>query len=235
MFESFFVTVNEWIAGGPAIAAVGCLLWGMISVVFSPCHLASIPLIVAYVGGQEQILKPRQAAHYAVAFSIGLFITIASIGIICALLGRMLGDVGNYWQILVGLILLWAALGVFGVEKCSMSGSLLHRLKVRGLFGALVLGLAYGVLSGSCTFGFIAPILAIITIQQQVTLGVLFILLFGIGHCLPIVVAGSSGAAVRGLLENSTWQGAGRWFRRGAGVLIGVLGVYFIVNPFFVA
>jgi cytochrome c-type biogenesis protein len=235
MLQTFFLTVNEWIAGGPAIAALGCFLWGMISVVFSPCHLASIPLIVAYVGGQQQILKPRQASCYSVAFSLGLFITIALIGIICALLGRMLGDVGNYWQILIGLILVWVALGMFGVEKCSMSGSLLYRLNLKGIFGAFALGLAYGVLSGSCTFGFIAPILAIITIQQKVALGVLFILLFAIGHCLPIVVAGSSGAAVRGLLENSTWQGAGKWFRRGAGAVIGILGAYFIVNPFFSA
>ena len=232
MLETFFLTVNEWISGGAAIAALGCFLWGVISVVFSPCHLASIPLIVAYVGGQQQILKPKQASYYSVAFSFGLFITIALIGIICALLGRMLGDIGNYWQILVGLVLVWVALGMFGVEKCSMSGSLLHRLNVRGLLGAFILGLAYGVLSGSCTFGFIAPILAIITIQQKVALGVLFILLFAIGHCLPIVVAGSSGAAVRGLLENSTWQGAGNWFRRGAGVVIGILGIYFIMNPF---
>jgi cytochrome c-type biogenesis protein len=235
MLQTFFLTVNEWISGGPAIAALGCFLWGMISVAFSPCHLASIPLIVAYVGGQQQILKPKQAGYYSVAFSLGLFITIALIGIICALLGRMLGDVGNYWQILVGLVLLWVALGMFGVEKCSMSGSLLYRLNLKGIFGAFALGLAYGVLSGSCTFGFIAPILAIITIQQKVALGVLFILLFAIGHCLPIVVAGSSGAAVRGLLENSTWQGAGKWFRRGAGAVIGILGLYFIVNPFFAA
>jgi len=51
MLETFFLTINEWIAGGTAIAALGCFVWGMISVVFSPCHLASIPLIVAYVGG----------------------------------------------------------------------------------------------------------------------------------------------------------------------------------------
>jgi cytochrome c-type biogenesis protein len=235
VLETFFLTVNEWIAGGTSVAAVGCFLWGMISVAFSPCHLASIPLIVAYVGGQQEILRPREAGYYSAAFSFGLFITIALIGIACALVGRMLGDVGNHWQILIGLILLWVALGVFGVEKCSMSGSLLYRLHVRGLFGAFFLGLAYGVLSGSCTFGFIAPILAIITIQKKVALGVVFILLFAIGHCLPIVVAGSSGAAVRGLLENSTWQGAGKWFRRGAGVVIGILGIYFIVSPFFSA
>jgi cytochrome c-type biogenesis protein len=235
MLESFFVTVNEWIAGGPAVAAVGCFLWGTISVLFSPCHLASIPLIVAYVGGQQKVLTPREAGYYSVAFGVGLFITIALIGVVCALLGRMLGDVGNYWQILVGLVLIWVALGMFGVEKCSMSGSLLYRLNVRGLLGALVLGLAYGVLSGSCTFGFIAPILAIITIQEKVALGVLFIVLFAIGHCLPIVVAGSSGAAVRRLLENGAWQSAGKWFRKGAAVLIGVLGIYFIVASFLVA
>ena len=232
MLETFFLTVNEWIAGGTAIAALGCFLWGMISVVFSPCHLASIPLIVAYVGGQQQILESRQAAYYSIAFTIGLFITIALIGIICALLGRMLGDVGDYWQVLVGLVLIWVALGMFGVEKCSMSGSLLYRLKLSGLFGAFGLGLAYGILSGSCTFGFIAPILAIITVQQKVATGVLFILLFAIGHCLPIVVAGSSTATVKRLLENSTWQGAGAWFRKGAGVVISILALYFIVSPF---
>jgi cytochrome c-type biogenesis protein len=234
VLESFFLTINEWITGSTPIAALGCFLWGMISVVFSPCHLASIPLIVAYVGGQQQVLKPKEAAYYSASFTIGLFITIALVGIVCAILGRMLGDVGNYWQILVGLVLIWVALGMFGVERCSMSGNLLSRLNVKGLFGAFVLGLAYGVLSGSCTFGFIAPILAIITIQQKVATGILFITLFAIGHCLPIVVAGSSTAAVTGLLENSRWQEAGNWFRKGAGAVIGLLGFYFVINPFFV-
>ncbi len=232
MFESVFLAVSEWIAGGTAIAALGCFLWGIISVVFSPCHLASIPLIVAYVGGQQTIVKPREASFYSLAFTSGLFITIALVGIVCVLLGRMLGDIGNYWQILIGLILIWVALGMLGVEKYSMSGSLLYKLNLRGIFGAFGLGLAYGVLSGSCTFGFIAPILAIITVQKQVATGVLFILLFAVGHCMPIVAAGSSTAAVKRVMENSAWQGAGNWFRKGAGVVIVLLGAYFIINPF---
>ncbi len=232
MLESIFLTVNEWIAGGTMIAALGCFLWGMISVVFSPCHLASIPLIVAYVGGQQTLVKPKEAGLYSVAFTSGLFITIALIGVVCAVLGRMLGDVGNYWQILIGLILVWVALGMLGVETCSISGSLLYKLNFRGIIGAFGLGLAYGVLSGSCTFGFIAPILAIITVQKQIATGILFILLFAIGHCLPIVAAGSSTAAVKRVMENSAWQGAGSWFRKGAGIVIVLLGVYFIVNPF---
>lgn len=232
MLQSVFLIVNEWIASGTMIAALGCFLWGMISVIFSPCHLASIPLIVAYVGGQQETLQPKEAGFYSVAFTSGLFITIALIGIICAFLGRMLGDVGNYWQILIGLVLVWVALGMLGVEKCSMSGSLLYRLNLRGPLGAFGLGLAYGILSGSCTFGFIAPILAIITVQKQIGTGIFFILLFAVGHCLPIVVAGSSTAAVKKVMDNSAWQGAGNWFRKGAGVVIVLLGAYFIINPF---
>jgi cytochrome c-type biogenesis protein len=233
MLDSIFLTINNWIIAESAIAGIGSFLWGMVSVLFSPCHLASIPLIIAYVGGQQQILGSRQAAHYSVAFTLGLFITIALIGIICAILGRMLGDIGSYWQILVGLVLIWVALGMFGVEKCSVSGGLfLNRLNLKGIFGAFGLGLAYGFLSGSCTFGFIAPILAIITVQQKIASGVVLILLFAMGHCLPIVAAGSSAAAVKGVLENSRWQGATHWFRKGAGVVIVGLALYFIINPF---
>ncbi len=61
MIESFFLTVNQWITGGTDLALLGCFLWGMVSVLFSPCHLASIPLIVAYVAGQEKAIDPRQA------------------------------------------------------------------------------------------------------------------------------------------------------------------------------
>lgn len=232
MLDDLFLTVNQWMTGGIAIAAVGCFLWGVISVLFSPCHLASIPLIVGYVGGQEKMVHPKQASIYSVLFTSGLFITIALIGFICALLGRMLGDVGSWWQIFVGIILLWVALGILGVEKCSMSGSLLYKLNLKGKSGALALGLAYGILSGSCTFGFIAPILAIITVQEKVVTGILFISIFALGHCLPIVIAGSSTAAVKKLLENSTWNGAGIWFRKIAGTSIAVLGGYFIVSPF---
>jgi cytochrome c-type biogenesis protein len=231
MVESFFLTVNQWMTGGASLALLGCFVWGMISVLFSPCHLASIPLMVAYVGGQNEQPNPLQAMRYSIAFTSGLFISIAGIGLICALLGRMLGDVGNYWQIVVGLVLVWVSLTMFGVKGCSLGGGFLHRLRFKGLWGALGLGVAYGTLSGSCTFGFIAPILAVITVQQQIASGVLMILLFAVGHCIPIVIAGSSTALVRRILENSAWQGAGNWFRRSAGALIGFLGLYFILTP----
>jgi cytochrome c-type biogenesis protein len=232
MLDQFFLTVNTWMSGGAAVAGVGAFFWGMVSVLFSPCHMATIPLMVAYVAGQETAVHPGKAVWYAGAFSLGLFITIAVVGVTCAALGRMLGDVGIWWQVLVGGVLIWVALGMMGVEACSMSGALLYRLKLRGISGAFVLGLAYGILSGSCTFGFIAPILALVTVEEKAFAGSTMMVLFALGHCFPIVVAGSSTAMVRKLTENAAWYGAGRWFRKGAGVVIMLLGIYFIFNPF---
>ena len=232
MLNQFLLTINEWMTSGSLIAAAGCFLWGMVSVALSPCHLASIPLVVSYVAGQDKSIRPRRAADYALAFTFGLFLTIAAVGIVCTLLGRMLGDVGPYWTILVGAILIWVALDMFGVAACSMSGSLMGRLRVKGVSGAFFLGLAYGVLSGSCTFGFIAPILAVITVQERIMTGLLFIILFGLGHAIPIAVAGSSTALVGRYLESGSFQRGSLWFKKGAGLLIGLLGVYFIASPF---
>ena len=231
--DSFFLTMNSWMTSGSYIAMLGAFLWGMVSVALSPCHMASIPLMVTYVAGQERAVNPKSAANYAFAFTGGLFITIALVGVICSLLGLMLGDIGSWWTILVGTVLIWVALDMLGVQVCSMSGSLMSRLKVKGVGGAFILGLAYGVLSGSCTFGFIAPILAIITVQKDIMAGIILILLFGIGHSLPIAFAGSSTAAVSKLLENSSFQRGSLWFKRIAGLGIGFLGVYFTLQPFF--
>lgn len=229
--DQIFLTINSWMGQGLLLGGLGCFLWGMVSVLFSPCHLASIPLIVSYVAAQDQSVEERRAALYSFVFTIGLFITIAIIGVICTILGRMLGDVGPYMSILVGVVLVWVALDFLGLAKCSFSSGLMAKIKVRGMFGAFVLGLAYGVLSGSCTFGFIAPILAIITLQQKVMTGIIFITLFGVGHCIPIAVAGSCTAFVKKILDNSNWSTGSMLFRKLAGVCIGGLGLYFVGKP----
>ena len=104
MLDQAFLTINHWMTGSLGPALVGSFLWGIVSVLFSPCHMASIPLIIAYVGGQQKILEGRRAALYAILFSLGLFVTIALVGVLCALLGRMLG--------------MWAHTGPFPLGCC---------------------------------------------------------------------------------------------------------------------
>ncbi|MDX8387255.1 MAG: cytochrome c biogenesis protein CcdA [Ghiorsea sp.] len=149
------------------------------------------------------------------------------------MLGQILGDVSSYWMLLPGLLLLWIAADMFGVIQCSLvPNSLLSKLKVRGAWGAFLLGLAYGVISGSCTFGFIAPILAVITVQQEVVTGMLLITLFALGHCLPIAIAGSSTAKIQYLLASASYERVYKISRIFSAVLIAGLSLYFIALAF---
>jgi cytochrome c-type biogenesis protein len=232
MFDEFFFTVNSWMTAGTALAAAGCLIWGMASVLFSPCHLAAIPLIVSYVAGQDKALQARHAGCYAAAFTGGLFIMVALVGVVCTLLGRMLGEIGPYWSLLIGAVLIWVACDTVGMARCRVPGSLHRRIKIQGLSGGFVLGLFYGIVSGSCTFGFIAPILAMITVQHKVFTGILMILTFTLGYCIPVAIAGSSAATVRRLLESSSFHSGSRHLRRCAGIAIGIMGIYFLLRPF---
>jgi cytochrome c-type biogenesis protein len=244
MFDQFLLAINEWMAGASlvggadapsgllALALAGSFLWGLVSVLFSPCHLASIPLMVAYVAGQGRLVQGREAARYAVAFTSGLFITIALVGLACTLLGRLLGDVGPYWTVAVGAALVLVALDMLGLARWSLGGVLPVLPTLRGLSGALALGLGYGLLSGTCTFGFLAPLLAVASAQGRMPVGLALILAFALGHCLPIVLAGSSAALARRVMEQRVIQGGSPHVRRAAGVLVGLLGVYFLVRPF---
>ena len=194
--------------------------------------MASIPLLIAYVAGQHRILPPRIAAGYAVLFATGLFLSIVIIGTVCVLLGRMLGDIGPYWQIGVGLLLVWVGYTFLRPAACSTTGGVMQRFQVKGLTGAFLLGLAYGFLSGVCTFGFIAPILGIITLQNAIVYGFFMLVLFATGHCLPLVAAGIFSARVMEVMNNLAWQKGLLIMRKSAGVVIIGLGCYFIVIPF---
>ena len=118
-----------------ALAVLGCFLWGMVSVLFSPCHLASIPLMVGYVAGQGHEIQGREAAGYAGVFSLGLFLSIAVVGVICSLLGRMLGDISPLWGVPVGVLLVWLGLDLMGVatqkvnQNLSNSGFMKHSIQ----------------------------------------------------------------------------------------------------------
>ena len=230
--DEILIGVTNWLRAGPALAMPAAFLWGMVSVLLSPCHMASIPLLIAYVAGQHRILPPRIAAGYAVLFATGLFLSIVIIGTVCALLGRMLGDIGPYWQIGVGLLLVWVGYTFLRPPACSTTGGVMQRFQVKGLSGAFLLGLAYGFLSGVCTFGFIAPILGIITLQDAIVYGFFMLVLFAAGHCLPLVVAGIFSARVMEVMDNLAWQKGLMIMRKSAGVVIVGLGCYFIVIPF---
>jgi len=232
MLDQLIVNITSWLRVDALRGLPGSFLWGMISVLLSPCHTASIPLLFAYVGGQNITLSSRTAARYALLFVAGLFLTILGIGLACAAAGRMLGDIGPYWQPLIGILLIWVAWTLLQPPRCTTNRSLLSRCSLTGGKGAFLLGLAYGFLSGVCTFGFLAPILGIISIQARVGLGIAMLALFAAGHCFPLMIVGISSARLMNFLDRPSWQHWVLYLRRLASLVIAGLGCYFLISAF---
>lgn len=232
MIAETTVAVSEWMGQGGALAFAGSFFWGMVSVLLSPCHLASMPLLIAYVAGQKSIPPPRQAVRLALLFAGGIFITIIGIGLVCAAAGRMLGDIGPWWQGVVGIVLLGVAWTLVKPASCATTGSLLGRIQIQGGPGAFLLGLAYGFLAGGCTFGFVAPILGLISLQKEVATGVVMLIFFGLGHCLPLVLCGVFSARTMGVLHSHTGLRLVTVLRKVAALVIAGLGLYFLAGTF---
>lgn len=200
--EQLFTNLSHAVEGAPAIALGASFVWGILSIVLSPCHLASIPLIVGFISEQGQVTA-RRAFWTSTLFAVGILITIAAIGAITAAAGRMMGDVGRYGNYFVALIFLVVGLHLVGVIPLSFSGPGQVGLKRKGYLAAFILGLLFGVALGPCTFAYLAPMLGV-TFKLAATdflYGAVLLLAHGVGHCSVIVAAGTSTERVQRFLN----------------------------------
>ena len=202
MMEQLFTNLSHAVEGAPLVALGAALVWGVLSIVLSPCHLASIPLIVGFISEQGP-LTLRRAFWTATLFAVGILITIAGIGVLTAAAGRIMGDVGRWGNYFVAGIFFLVGLHLLGVIPLPWSGPGPVNLKRRGLLAAFILGLVFGVALGPCTFAYMAPLLAV-TFKLAKTnplYGASLLLAYGVGHCAVIVLAGTFTGIVQRFLK----------------------------------
>ncbi len=218
--ETLFIRLSDAMTGAPWLAVLAAAGWGVASLVLSPCHLASIPLIVGFIGDRGRT-APRQALTLALLFALGILGAIAAVGGVTAMAGRMLGDVGPWASYLVAAVLVLVGLHLLGVLPLTFGGGpALPRY--RGRMAALVLGLVFGLALGPCTFAYLAPVLGVVFGVARNHPGYAFLLLlaYGVGHCLIIVLAGVSTGRVQRVLD---WHESSRgavWLKRACGALV---------------
>src|SRR5512136_330520 len=112
--ERLFTSLSHAVEGAPALALGASFVWGILSIVLSPCHLASLPLIVGFISGQGRVSTAR-ASGIATLFAVGILITIAVIGAITAGAGRMMGDIGRWGNYFVAAIFFVVGIYLLGV------------------------------------------------------------------------------------------------------------------------
>jgi cytochrome c-type biogenesis protein len=204
-------------------------VWGVLSVVLSPCHFSSIPLIVGFISGQGRVSTGR-AFGIASLFATGILLTIAGVGLLTAAAGRMLGDVGYWGNYFVAVVFFLVGLHLLGVIPMPWSGPGQVGMKRKGLLAAFMLGLIFGVALGPCTFAYMAPILGVAfkVAKTTVLYSAALLLAYGIGHCAVIVVAGTSTELVQRYLNWNEQSHGVRVVKAVCGVLV-ILGAVWLI------
>jgi cytochrome c-type biogenesis protein len=227
--ESLFISLTDAMTGAPWIALLAAFAWGVLSIVLSPCHLASIPLIVGYLQGGGTV-TPRRAAGLSSLFAVGILGSIALIGALTAAAGRMLGDLGPWGNYAVAAVFFVFGLHLLDLLPIPDGWRPAPNQPRRGALGAFLFGLVFGVALGPCTFGFMAPVLGVTFGMAKsapvFAFGVL--VLFGLGHCAVIGLAGFSSTWVQRWLSWQDSTPGAKWLRRACGVLVLLGGVYMV-------
>jgi cytochrome c-type biogenesis protein len=223
--QELFTNLSSALEGQTLLAFGAAFLWGVLSVVLSPCHLASIPLVVGYVGQQKEVTTKR-AFWISLFFSSGILASIAVIGAITEAAGMLKGYIGPWGNYAVAGVFFVFGLVLLGVINLPWSGPGQVNVKRKDLLGALLLGLIFGISLGPCTFAFMAPILAIVTFQSAY--GISLLILYGLGHCVVIVAAGTCSELLQRYMNFNNKYKTAAIVKRICGVLIIVCGLYMI-------
>ncbi len=213
-----------------ASSLLACLLVFLGGIVTSigPCNVAMIPLVIGYVGGSHNLSRGRSLA-LSLTFAVGLAITFMLLGVVASLVGGLIGGTSRVWYYVVAVVCLLiglSMLGAFHLPEVPGVGRLRERIRLRGLPGALALGLVSGLVASQCATPVLAAILTYVMSQEgALVYGAALLFIYALGRGVPIVLAGTFTGALK------QFQALGRWssvIERVSGVIIIGVGLYFL-------
>lgn len=180
------------------------LVWGVLSVLLSPCHLGTVPLVVGVVGSTVAARTKRgRGALVAFSFAVGMFVAMAALGVLVATVGFAMQRFSAATSYVVAAIFVVAGLNLVGILPLSLPAMNVKVGSRRGAIAAAVIGFVFGLGLSPCTFAFLAPIIGLSfgTSGATPVRGIALLLAFGVGHCGVVGLAGSSTELVQRYLD----------------------------------
>ncbi len=225
MIEELALSLGTDPAGITALSFAIALLGGVIAG-FSPCVLPMVPAIFGYVtGALPGAADARETTVRSLGlvgvFILGVAVTSAGIGVLAATLGRaiLVGQWALWLIAAVCVVLGLQMLGVFRFEFNFANRFFLKRPERKGLLGAGLFGLAFGLVVPPCTSMVLAAIATLAAASGDPATGAGLLFLYGLGRGTPLLLV----AVFSGMLAGMrTFSKATVWLQRVGGVsLIG--------------
>lgn len=219
-------SLAQYISSNPLVAFGAVALGGIVTSA-NPCVLVTLPLIIGFTGGYAQP-GIRKALTFSLMFVLGLSFTFTILGVIAALAGRLLGDIGGWWQYLVAAIVILMGLQLVGLFEIPLPARHTTPSKTRGPLGAFLLGMVSGLISSPCATPVLAVILTYVVTEGNVVYGSSLLFVYAVGHSILLLIAGTSAGAARWLIESKQVASGSLWMRRIMGILLLTGGVWLL-------
>jgi len=215
----FIAHLADLVAQAPGYQQLGLVFLGGLLTSANPCVLVAAPLVVGFTGGT------REGRHHPMVLSgvfvLGLAAAFTLLGLIAAMTGTLLGDIGWGWKALLGLILLGMGLHLLGLYALpTPSHGHMQRFQGAGLLGAFVLGALTGTLSAPCATPALAAVLTIVALQKKVLWGGVLLFTYALGHVLLLFLAGASSGWASKYAQSHFSKVLGRWLPKVMGLLL---------------
>jgi cytochrome c-type biogenesis protein len=226
--ENIFGDIARVIRGQPWLAPAVVFLGG-VTTAANPCVLAMITLVIGVVVGYREGGSFKRMFLFSLFFVLGLAVTFTTLGLISALAGRMFGDVGRAWRYIAAAVCLVMGLQLLGLFKLDFKTPAFFNVRKQGTAGAFLLGLLFGLVSTPCAVPILVVLLAYVAEKGNVAYGGFLLFIFAMGHSVLILIAGTSVGAAKRLLESKGIRTATSVLQKVAGVVIILVGLYFII------
>lgn len=228
LITDIFISLQGMLEQSIIFAVSASFLWGILSVVLSPCHISSIPIMVGYINGDGK-KDTKKVVFMTALFSLGIFLAIILIGIITSLSGRMLGDVGNIGIYVFGAVFILT--GIWMLDFINIQIPMVN-FSVMKNTGGIVMGMLFGAVLGPCTFGFMFPVLAVAFkyAGTNIVYAILITVFYALGHSLVIILAGTFINALQIFLNWDSKSKGTMIIKKLSGVAVIITGVVLITD-----
>ncbi len=98
----------------------------------------------------------------------------------------------------------------------------------RGIISSFSFGLLFGIISTPCAVPIIAVLMVLIATQGSILYAAVMLLVYSLGHCALLLVAGTSMGAAKKIIESRNLTRATNALRKVAAALIIAVGLYFL-------
>jgi cytochrome c biogenesis protein CcdA len=224
--ETFLNYLSQSLSGNPFLAYFGVFIGGILSS-SSPCVLATIPLVIGYVGGYSEGDR-RKAVLYSLTFILGLSLTFTVLGAIASVIGGLFGIISQTWYFIVGGIAIIIGLHLIGLFNWSLPVPVHLQPKQRGILGAFLLGIFFGIVSSPCATPVLALILTFVASKGEVAYGTSLLFVYALGHCALIFLAGTATGFVENFVKSKGISNVTTWGKRIGGSIVVFAGIYLI-------